>query len=182
MIAGQLFQLVFFIIFASVIVNAIFPNSEIILASRIYQACFALGVVVAYGSVTLQALRKRTPEAGDFLMTGITIAFFATVCQATYSIVHRLSNSPRWLMDADLIGVWINLSTMAAILHLRMPAASPAGQRYVRRILIASTVMGSLLVLLVLGLRPDLSGPVEHLRPLFEWFRSTSLPSWMSLA
>lgn len=75
MIAGQLFQLVFFIIFASVIVNAIFPNSEIILASRIYPACFALGVVVAYGSVTLQALRKRTAEAGDFLMTGITIAF-----------------------------------------------------------------------------------------------------------
>lgn len=166
MIHSRLFWAGLFLLFGYVAIDSIVPNADMILAMRVLQAAGAAVVCYIYWPDAIGALRAREPTMGDFLTVGIFTSWFATFCQATYSIVFRLAGSPLWLINADPVGLWITISVMAAILHVLAPEA--IGGMVPRRNRVA--VGGGLgvaiaIVLFVLAVRPDLGAAVERLKP-----------------
>jgi hypothetical protein len=166
LIRGKIYLAGIVLLIGYIIIDALMPNADMIVALRVLQASTAAVVVFVYAPDASAGLNAQAPEKGDFLIVGITIGFFSIMCQALYSIVFRLAGNPWWFANSDLTGLWIMASVVAAFLHLIAPGAVdgivPRRNRMGLGVAFGFSVMA---VLGILWTRPDIGPYLEIIRP-----------------
>lgn len=146
-------------------VNAFVPNSEMILATRVLALGFYATVLYVYGPDAWRALFSRHPKRSDFLVIGIFVSFLSHFGQSFYSILYRLAPST-WLFNSEFLAVVVQLSIVAAMLHVTAPGAVDGTVPRRNRIALGIGVgLATLAVGGVLLSRPDVAPVLDRLRP-----------------
>lgn len=83
----------------------------------------ALGVVVAFAPMVIEALTSPVLRKGDILSLGIWLSWVSIIEQRTWSITWVLMGRPAWWVTTDFSTHFFALTLLASILHLAGPEA-----------------------------------------------------------
>lgn len=168
-IRGRIWFTLLVLFFGYGIINVFVPNGDMIIATRVIQASASAVVLYVYFGDFWHGLRTPDPARGDYLIVGIWVGFFATLCQAIYSMAFRLAGNPAWLLNSEVNAPYILLSVVAAVMHVSAPGAVdgvvPRRNRLAMGVGFGAAVF---LVICLFMIRPDIRPVLDRLRPYIE--------------
>jgi hypothetical protein len=148
------------------VVLLIAPRNETIELLRITQASMAAAVAVAFSSLATYALLKIYPDRVEQMSMGVALGFFSSFGFGFWALLWRLAGKPDWMLESSVQAFWIYLSILAGALHITAPGAVDGRIPRPNKIALGTAVgAGVLVFLLLLWTVPDLSQPMEAIRP-----------------
>ena len=81
------------------------------------------GVLVAFFTIMVHALRAERPTSDQILIAGIWWSWLATVEQRVWSIVWRALGAPMALANTDLVTHFVSIMLLAGLMHMAGPEA-----------------------------------------------------------
>lgn len=112
---------------------------------------FSIGIVMAYGPIVKDSLRRPWVTGSDILVVGIFISWASEAWARGGSILWRFLGQPAEWLTSTLWGLHIALSCVAALAHIIAPKASSgrvSAQQWGRIFSLAA--LGALLVVAIL--------------------------------